>query len=234
MPLETNEPKEWISARDALDMVLEVTSVSAANRSICKRCFDGLIRSRAERFIKHKEVIDNTELPSKFWWAKGEAALEQNWATGDFETWINKSYHWRAYGVEFFKADIVKLLPPKETEIPEKTNLVPDGITVVDVEYDERSGDALRPRVSDTREEQKTQSKGGRPMGEWWADWVAELALYIDTETLFKESGRYKTQSEVIEDVANSLSEKGHYVPDNSTVQPIVRAVFQAFKSRKN
>jgi predicted nucleotide-binding protein len=44
-------------------------------------------------------VLDNVEVPTGFWYAKGEAALHQNWISGDFDTWIGHSAHWRAYGV---------------------------------------------------------------------------------------------------------------------------------------
>ena len=54
---------------------------------------------------------DNVELPPQFWWARGHpATLNQNWDTGDFDTWIESTHHWRAFGVQFLKSDIEALL----------------------------------------------------------------------------------------------------------------------------
>lgn len=39
-------------------------------------------------------------------------ALNQNWDVGDFETWIDRAYVYRAYGVEFLRADIEDVLRP--------------------------------------------------------------------------------------------------------------------------
>jgi predicted nucleotide-binding protein len=46
------------------------------------------------------------------WWAQGEAALTQNWTTGDFETWIDHKIHLKAFGVMFRRADVQKMIPP--------------------------------------------------------------------------------------------------------------------------
>jgi len=91
----------WISARQTLSMVEDVVGDWEAPKTICRRCYDGLIRSRAEKFIKNRETFENTELPREFWWPKGEAALNQNWNVGDFDTWVEQSGHWRAYAVSF-------------------------------------------------------------------------------------------------------------------------------------
>jgi hypothetical protein len=48
-------------------------------------------------------------VPKEFWWAKGHRALDQNWTTGDFETWIKSTTRLRAFGVSFLRADIEKL-----------------------------------------------------------------------------------------------------------------------------
>jgi predicted nucleotide-binding protein len=56
------------------------------------------------------------EIPKKFWWAKGEAALDQNWRSGDFGTWIEHKNHIQAFGVEFLRSDIEKLIPKSVIE----------------------------------------------------------------------------------------------------------------------
>jgi hypothetical protein len=53
-------------------------------------------------------------LPPSFWWAEGHEALEQNWITGDFATWIDRTFHWQAFGTEFSRNDIAAMLPKAE------------------------------------------------------------------------------------------------------------------------
>lgn len=77
----------------------------------CERCHAGLIRSRAQIFIQHDEEITDANLPPEFWWARGHAALEQNWKTGDFSTWMDHKLHWRAFSVRFALDDLLKMVP---------------------------------------------------------------------------------------------------------------------------
>ncbi len=57
------------------------------------------------------KVADDHEVPKDFWWAEGAAALQQNWTTGDFDTWIDRRVHLRAFGVSFSRGDIEKMIP---------------------------------------------------------------------------------------------------------------------------
>ena len=98
---------QWIEARTALD-------VFGNRMTICERTHAGLIRSRAELFNRHDQELRDVELPREFWWAKGHEALEQNWDTGDFSTWIDRKLHWRGYGVRFALDDLLKLIPFEE------------------------------------------------------------------------------------------------------------------------
>ncbi len=93
---------QWIDAGTALD-------VFGQQKAICERCHLGLVRSRALRFHKHHEELRDVELPRQFWWAEGHEALEQNWDIGDFSTWIDRTFHWRAYGVRFVLEDLLEL-----------------------------------------------------------------------------------------------------------------------------
>ncbi len=102
---------EWIGAASALTMLKPVMGASTAQRAICTRAHDGLVRTRAQRYFQGNTAKDDYEVPKAFWWAGGEAALKQNWVTGDFETWINHQHHLRAYGVSFFRADLERMLP---------------------------------------------------------------------------------------------------------------------------
>lgn len=95
---------QWIEASTALDVF--------GNRlAICERCEAGLLRSRAQLFKRHKDELTDVELPREFWWAKGHAALDQNWDTGDFSTWINQTFHWQAFDVRFALDDLLTMIP---------------------------------------------------------------------------------------------------------------------------
>jgi predicted nucleotide-binding protein len=83
----------------------------AAARAIAARAHDGMIHSRAARLVVGNRVQDNVEIPAAFWWAKGEAALHQNWIAGDFDTWIDHKVHLRAYGVQFVRSQIESMAP---------------------------------------------------------------------------------------------------------------------------
>jgi hypothetical protein len=109
---------EWITAARAHWMVASTLS-SGAHRAICSRAFDGLIRARAKRVIAGKHTVDDCPVPQAFWWARGHATLTQNWATGDFSTWIDHA-QWRVYGVEFAREDIESMLPPTIEPEPSK------------------------------------------------------------------------------------------------------------------
>lgn len=74
--------------------------------------------ARARRLIWGEKSADDQAIPASFWWAGGDLALTQNWASGDFETWIDQRLHCRAYGVEFLRMDIEAMVPVRETRIP--------------------------------------------------------------------------------------------------------------------
>jgi predicted nucleotide-binding protein len=103
--LRAEEKKQWITAANALALL--AMKHGAAVRTICTRAHAGLIKARAERFIRDGQSADNVDVPAEFWWAKGEAALHQIWETGDFDTWIDRqSVHLQAFGVTFRRSDI--------------------------------------------------------------------------------------------------------------------------------
>jgi predicted nucleotide-binding protein len=105
-----SEQEEWISASGAVAL-LDIGDDERAQRTICQRAYAGLIKARAERFIRDEHLADNVEIPGEFWWAKGERALTQNWNTGDFETWIDHRIHLEAFGVTFRRADVERIKP---------------------------------------------------------------------------------------------------------------------------
>jgi hypothetical protein len=81
-------------------------------------CAAGLIRARAERFIIDYNSAGAREVPKEFWWAEGHTALEQNWISGDFATYIKQRTRLRAFGVSFLRADIEKLIPTEPEASP--------------------------------------------------------------------------------------------------------------------
>ena len=70
-----------------------------------------MIKARAERFICDGRAADNVDIPDKFWWAEGQAALVQDWKAGDFDTWIDHRIRLQAFGVTFRRSDIERLRP---------------------------------------------------------------------------------------------------------------------------
>lgn len=109
--------EEWVSAANAIALL--GLKRYEATRTICRRAHAGLIRARAERFIISGQPADNVDVPSKFWWAGGEAALTQNWQTGDFETWVGHEVRLEAFGVTFLRSDIEKIVTVREPTVRE-------------------------------------------------------------------------------------------------------------------
>lgn len=103
--------EEWLSASETMRLAAPILGALQARWTIARRAHNGLIRTRAERFVRGNEACDNVELPIEFWWAEGQEALEQDWIAGDFSTWIDRTEHWRAFGVTFCSADVIKILP---------------------------------------------------------------------------------------------------------------------------
>jgi hypothetical protein len=109
-----SEKKGWINAASAVNLL--GMKHLLGTRTICKRAHAGLIKARAERFIRDGRSADNIDVPVEFWWAEGEAALHQNWTTGDFDTWIDHRIHLQAFGVTFWRSDIERSKPPPLVE----------------------------------------------------------------------------------------------------------------------
>jgi predicted nucleotide-binding protein len=62
------------------------------------------------------EIANDCAVPKHFWWAEGNEALVQDWASGDFDTWIDHKQHLRAFGVSFARPDIEDMLPAETTK----------------------------------------------------------------------------------------------------------------------
>ena len=97
---------DWITAREATELLPHST------RAICAHAREGLIGARAKLLIWGGKRHSKVDVPREFWWADGEEALEQDWRTGRFVTWIrNGTVRLEAFMVEFRRADIEQLKP---------------------------------------------------------------------------------------------------------------------------
>lgn len=116
---------DWIDAAEAREILREWTGQNL-QRQILERARDGIIRARAKHYVEvapssnriggpsgpNKETrYTDHEIPREFFWAASGAALEGNWTTGDFSTWISGKWHCRAFGVQFLKSEIEAMLP---------------------------------------------------------------------------------------------------------------------------
>ena len=109
------EQDEWIRASEAVAMLKPILPAYSAQLRICERALAGMIRARAQQFHQDKRIFQNHDIPKEFWWAKGQNALKQDWAAGDFSTWIDRTIELKAFGVTFARADVQRLLPPANT-----------------------------------------------------------------------------------------------------------------------
>ena len=104
----------WIEAALTLEIAANGGSTTTAAFTICERAHAGLIRTKAKTVFVGEEQKVESILPKNFWWAKGHEALDQNWISGDFATWIDHKLEIRAFGVRFSLDDILEVLPIEE------------------------------------------------------------------------------------------------------------------------
>ena len=103
--------EQWIPAAQAMELVRTSTSGFSERMALCDRAFAGLIKTRARLLMIDDAKRENVVIPSRFWWAKGHEALDQEWTVGDFSTWIESREQWRAYGVSFALSGLLDMLP---------------------------------------------------------------------------------------------------------------------------
>ncbi len=118
LPDVTDEyrPADWLTASETIRRIRTATLSPTANLAICTRAHAGLIRARAELMLLASDSRENYDVPKQFWWAEGHEALTQNWETGDFETWIDKRFHMKAFGITFHRDDIRRMVPSAFSE----------------------------------------------------------------------------------------------------------------------
>lgn len=114
------EPAEqWITAAKARELVSAPDVDEQV--AICSRAKAGLIKARAELFMVDSNKIGAVRIPDIFWWAGGHAALDQNWITGDFSTWIERKTQMQAFGVHFGLDGLLELLPVERRAVVAKS-----------------------------------------------------------------------------------------------------------------
>jgi hypothetical protein len=96
--------EHWIPASKAIGIVTDAIA-------LCSRLHAGLLLARAELLIIDHKEERSAAIPNGFWWSEGHAALEQNWQTGDFETWIDHKIHCKAFGVTIALSGILEMVP---------------------------------------------------------------------------------------------------------------------------
>jgi len=102
--------EHWIEARDAIEL-------AGSKFALCDRLLAGLVKSRARLFIRDETQSEDAFVPEKFWWAGGHEALEQDWETGDFSTWIDQKVHLQGFGIRFGLTGILDMLPVERRAI---------------------------------------------------------------------------------------------------------------------
>lgn len=131
--------------------------------------------------------------------------MSQNWRSGDFETWIDGSFHWRAFGVTFLESDIADLMPTTSPRSP------PVDVT---------------PKVS-------TGNVAGRRRSENWTPWIAELVAYVH-EVGLPAGEAAEGQDVIFEAIDARLIERDLDGLSRTTVQPVIRAVLMRLRQAGN
>lgn len=118
----------WVSARQARDIVAPGWNQNGGPTDvICKRAAVGLVRAKALLFSSTRQGTKiqerNHMIVKEFW----EGELKQNWAQGDFSTWLHSGgweTHCEAFGVTFELSGIEDIASPMAIR---KTSLSPAG-----------------------------------------------------------------------------------------------------------
>lgn len=197
--------EDWISAAETMRRARAAIPKGPIHEILTKRAHVGLLRAHAALMVVNDvDRSTNVLVGPRFWWAEGQAALEQNWALGDFETWFDHKARYQVFGVRFYREDV---------------DLI---VRTATAGQDEPAMLSAHPPES-----------GGRPMSELWPDWVAELAQYIHDEGYPEGKGAAGADM-LIAAIETRLVEQGKKAPGRTTVQATVKAVLQRHRSAGN
>ena len=95
--------EHWIEAAQALE-------ISGDRICLCTRLHAGLIAARARSMTIEGQTAHNATVPASFWWAKGHEAAEQDWASGDFSTWIDREKQVFVFGVTLALSAVLEIV----------------------------------------------------------------------------------------------------------------------------
>jgi hypothetical protein len=104
----------WVPASKTLSLVASaLQSDFGAIVAICERAHAGLVQVKAELFTAGTDRHEDALLPTNFWWAEGQEALQQDWVRGDFSTWLDNKIELKAFGTQFDFEGIRSLMTPQ-------------------------------------------------------------------------------------------------------------------------
>ncbi len=106
---------EWIGAAEAIATLKPILTEYSAQMRICERAHGGLIRSRAEQFHAHSACFTTTTSRRSFGGRKVTKHLSRIGLREIFRLGLIASIQLKAFGVTFARADIHKLLPPRNS-----------------------------------------------------------------------------------------------------------------------
>ena len=95
--------EQWIPAAKALE-------IGGDRYALCSRLHAGLLTAKARLLKFNQEEHHWAKVPDFFWWAEGHEALDQNWAMGDFSTWIEGKHQMQAFDVHIDLFGLLKML----------------------------------------------------------------------------------------------------------------------------
>ena len=117
--MDDDDSSDWIGAYAAAKLAKERTG-SIQDDALLLRARDGLMTARAREYVEgdgsEDKIYTMHTLPKRFFWAGFGSALDKNWVTGDFSTWIGRELHCRAYGVEFRRLEVEAAFPKVSPE----------------------------------------------------------------------------------------------------------------------
>ncbi|SFG33414.1 hypothetical protein SAMN05518801_11751 [Novosphingobium sp. CF614] len=113
--------EDWISAREAAEVMWPGKRPAPVPNAITKRAEEGLIEARAELLTKQgpggKTKVPDDPIPTEFW---GGRAMVPDWESGVFTAHVQQNAseeEWKAFGVTFKRSKIEAMAPLKTGEI---------------------------------------------------------------------------------------------------------------------
>lgn len=194
---------EWVSAREAIESLGgspgEATDSPVA-RSVMRHALEGRILARAAEFQRilreHKTTETNVDVPSEFWTNTKGHVIEQDWIAGSFAA-LNPKLQY----LEQWKAYGVQFNK--------------DGVVALGGRFDDAPS-----RVSGHAH------GGGRPRGEQWPEFIAELCLWAyDAESPWKMNS-----NRLLNEINDRLAKRDLDEMPRSTARDTLVAVVKAFK----